>query len=193
MSSVPCKRCYSKQLKCKLMFGSCCYRECNRSNVSCAIYPLSENEQNRLKKAKDKLKDDICMTCQAKEEALQLLLTLVACKRHLERHQETLNDRATKMLQCDVDSLEELEELERLEAEAAEKAKSSLSAFDPYSFLLDVDFPFDLQTLASLEAPQASQGSGSRTLPVPSSFQPGSSQVPRCFLNIGTLPILPGT
>ena len=60
------------------------------------------------------------------------------------------------MLQRDVDSLEELEKLKRLKAEAAEKAKSSLPAPDPYSFLLDVDFPFDLQTLAYLEVPQAS-------------------------------------
>ena len=98
------------------------------------------------------------------------------------------------MLQHDVDSLEELEEIERLEAEAAKKAKSSLPAPNPYSFLTDVDFPFDLQTLAFLEASQASQGSGSRTSPVPSgSYQPGSSQVPRCSLNVGNPPILPNT
>ena len=60
------------------------------------------------------------------------------------------------MLCRDVKSLEELEEIERLEAEAAEKAKNSLPAPDPYSFLTDVDFPFDLQILAYLEAPQAS-------------------------------------
>ena len=60
------------------------------------------------------------------------------------------------MLRHDVNSVEELEEIERLEAEAAKKAKSSLPASDPYSFLIDVDFPFDLQTLAYLEVPQAS-------------------------------------
>ena len=56
------------------------------------------------------------------------------------------------MLCCDVESLEELEDIKRLKAEAAKKAKSSLPAPNPYSFLTDVDFPFDLQTLAFLEA-----------------------------------------
>ena len=60
------------------------------------------------------------------------------------------------MLWRDADSLEELEEIKRLEAEAAEKAKSSLPAPDPYDFLANMDFPFDLQTLAYLEVPQAS-------------------------------------
>ena len=59
------------------------------------------------------------------------------------------------MLRHDVDSLEELEEIERLKAEAAKKAKSSLLAPDPYGFLADVDFSFDLQTLAYLRDPQA--------------------------------------
>ena len=87
----------------------------------------------------------------------------------LAREDSQLKDRVAEMLRHNVDSLEELEEIKRLEAETAKKTRSSLSAPDPYGFLADVDFPFDPQTLAYLEVPPASQGSGSRTLPVPSS------------------------
>ena len=73
------------------------------------------------------------------------------------------------MLYRNVDSLEELEEIERLEAEAAEQAKNNLSGYVPYDFLADVDSLFDQQTLAYLEDPQVSQGSGSRILLAPSS------------------------
>src|SRR6202021_2490440 len=107
---------------------------------------------------------------------MQAMLETSACLVRLQKEDSVLRDHVAEMLCRDVKSLEELEEIKRLEAEATEKAKNSLLAPDPYGFLSDVDFPFDLQTLAYLEAPQASQGSGSRTLPVPSSsYQPGSS------------------
>ena len=77
-------------------------------------------------------------------------LNRVVC---LWKEELSLCDHVAEMLCRDVESLEELEEIERLEAEAAEKAKNSLPAPDPYGFLSDVDFPFDLQTLAYLEAP----------------------------------------
>ena len=86
-------------------------------------------------------------------KALEALSEISARIVRLAREDSQLKDRVIEMLRCDVDSLEELEEIERLEAEAAERAKNSLPAPDPYGFLLDVDFPFDPQTLASLEAP----------------------------------------
>ena len=89
-------------------------------------------------------------------KALEALSEISARIVRLAREDSQLKDRVAEMLRHDVDSLEELEEIKRLKAEAAKRAKSSLPASDPYSFLLDVDFPFDLQTLASLEAPQAS-------------------------------------
>ena len=48
------------------------------------------------------------------------------------------------MLYYNIKSLEELEEIKHLKAKAAKKAKSSLLAFDSYSFLADINFPFDL-------------------------------------------------
>ena len=76
-----------------------------------------------------------------------------ACIARLEKEDLLLKDHVAEMLRLDVKSLEESEEIERLKAEATKKAKSSLLAFDPYSFLADVDFPFDLQTLAYLGDP----------------------------------------
>ena len=90
------------------------------------------------------------------DKAMQVMLETSACLVRLQKEDSVLRDHVGKMLCRDVDSLEELEEIKRLKAEAAEKAKSSLPAPDLYGFLSDVDFPFDLQTLAYLEVPQAS-------------------------------------
>ena len=89
-------------------------------------------------------------------KAIEALSEISACIMRLAKEDSVLKDHVAEMLRYDVDSLEELEEIERLKAEAAKRAKNSLPAPDPYGFLLDIDFPFDLQTLASLEAPQAS-------------------------------------
>ena len=90
------------------------------------------------------------------DKAVQTVLEASACLVRLRKEDSLLKDHVAEMLRYDVESLEELEEIERLEAEAAERAKNSLLAPDPYGFLLDVDFPSDLQTLAPLGAPQAS-------------------------------------
>ena len=63
---------------------------------------------------------------------------------YLEREDFLLKDYIAKMLYYNIKSLEELEEIKHLKAKAAKKAKSSLLAFDSYSFLADINFPFDL-------------------------------------------------
>ena len=184
---VSCACCYKKGLGCKLEKRSCRCKECYCSNVPCKINPSSLDQQDKIKVAKERLKVETAKVTQA-------ILENTSCLLRLQRQENILKERVSEMLYCDVDSLEELEEIKRLEAKAAEKAKNSLPAPDPYGFLADVDFPFDPQTLAYLEVPPASQGSGSRTLPVPSgSYQLGSSQVLKYSLNVGNLPILLST
>ena len=74
MSYAYCTCCYNKGLECKLLSGSQKCKECYCSYVSCVINPPSKGEQNLLKRAKNKLKNDLLEASLIQQEAFQTLI-----------------------------------------------------------------------------------------------------------------------
>jgi len=154
MSSLPCARCFRKNLECLILKGARRCGECHRSNVACEIAPPSEQQWDRIKERENRLKADTAAATQAILDSMAQQRENCAKLLRLQREQSVLNDRVAEMLRRDVDSLEELEEIERLEAAAREEAIWNAPAApvpDPFDFLANDDY-LDLGRLASLAA-----------------------------------------
>jgi len=161
MSSLPCARCFRKNLECLILKGACRCGECHHSHVACEIDPPTKQQWDHVKERENRLKAETA-------EAMQAILENSARLLRLQKEQSVLNDRVAEMLRRDVDSLKELKEIERLEAAAREEAIWNAPAApvpDPFDFLANEDYldPGRLASLAAFAVGPADLGSGGKT------------------------------
>ena len=129
---VKCSRCSEKNLECRVLPGADRCGECTKSvgRDSCDVFGSSASSWASVQREEARLEAE-------EEEAMAKIL-------RLRKQQRKLREKAGKMLQHDlhtIDELEAFEEKERLEKERAEQAEralqvSSSSEVDPSSFVL---------------------------------------------------------
>ncbi|KAM0133037.1 hypothetical protein ACHAO1_006398 [Botrytis cinerea] len=131
--SYKCSRCLKKNLECRVLPNAARCGECIKSVGSgrCDVYGHSVGDWFRVNSEED------CLRCE-EEEAMAKIL-------RLRRQQRVLREKAGKMLQHDLHTIEALEEFEaeeqRLESERIEREKEQASN----SFVVagDESFTFD--------------------------------------------------
>jgi hypothetical protein len=136
---VKCSRCISKNLECRVLPDSDQCGECARSTgrASCDVYGNSASSWESVRREEARLEAEEEAAAQQEQEAF-------ARRMRLRKQQKVLKEKAGKMLQHDlhtIDALEEFEEKERLEKERAEQAAqaaptASSSEVDPSLFEL---------------------------------------------------------
>src|SRR4051812_22676700 len=136
---VKCSRCSEKNLECRVLPGADRCGECVKSigRGSCDVFGNSASQWESVRREEARL--------EAEEEAAALQEQEAFARRmRLRKQQKILKEKAGKMLQHDlhtIDALEAFEEKERLERERAEQAErapqaSSSSGVDPSIFEL---------------------------------------------------------
>jgi hypothetical protein len=116
---VKCSRCSSKNLECRVLPGAERCGECIKSvgRDSCDVFGASAASWTAVQREEARLEAE-------EEEAMAKIL-------RLRKQQRKLKEKAGKMLQHDlhtIDALEEFEEKERLEKERAEQAEQASQA-----------------------------------------------------------------
>ena len=135
--SYKCSRCLEKNLECRVLPNAARCGECIKSVGSgrCDVYGHSAGDWSRVNSEEDRLRRE-------EEEAMAKIL-------RLRRQQRVLREKAGKMLQHDLHTIEALEEFEaeeqrleneRIEREKEQASSSSVAAGDD-SFAFDPSLP----------------------------------------------------
>jgi hypothetical protein len=129
-----CGRCNEKGLECRVLAGSAHCGECGKSGVEkfCDIFGVTaaawarvDSEEQRLRKENERFRLE-------EEEAMSKILRLRTQARQTQSKLDTLREKAGKMLQYDLKTIDELEEFERKEKlEEEERNRASITAAAP--------------------------------------------------------------
>ncbi|APA11525.1 hypothetical protein SS1G_04938 [Sclerotinia sclerotiorum 1980 UF-70] len=128
--SFRCSRCFEKNLECRVLPNATRYGECVKSVGSgrCDVYGHSAGDWSRVSSEEDRLRREEEAAVQVSQEAVAKIL-------RLRKQQRVLREKAGKMLQHDLRTIEALEEFEaeeeRLEKERIEREKSNPGSSAP--------------------------------------------------------------
>jgi len=130
--SFKCSRCFDKNLECRVLPNGIRCGECIKSvgHGGCDVYGHSAGDWSRVSSEEDRLEAE-------EERAASAMAEAAARLARLRRQKKVLREKAGKMLQHDLRTIEALEEFEaeeerlekeRLENERIEKEKETLAS-----------------------------------------------------------------